>query len=426
VKVPPKSEAPGTVNPLLTQLETGTDEEKIKAAEQLAALGDKSTAVARALCRAAISSNKEVSRSALQALEKVAPDLYEPVFTLVVDGQAASHRKAIAALREQGPKAKAAIPVLLFQLQKHREDITDSVEGRRTAFGSGGFRLPPGSSLRMGWASNTLFEVITDQMTALPQIAPEDPEVLQAVIRTTRVSFTRQLFLPTGGSTTTPFRGIGVGLLGELAAKRPEHRKQIIPELVTILEETVQGLNAGDLRKLAEVGVVSQSLMKCGPDAKDTLTKKVIPQLKELEFHKDAAVRAAAKGLRKRIEAGPAPVGKGVLETGRLQKQDQLAAIDSRDKVRQNMYAKRYTVRFLAGKTYQIDMVSNEGNPAILDPYLRLEDPKGAQVAADDDGGGFPNARITYAVQDGGQYTIVCTTFGPNQTGRYTLTVQER
>jgi hypothetical protein len=111
---------------------------------------------------------------------------------------------------------------------------------------------------------------------------------------------------------------------------------------------------------------------------------------------------------------------------GKAEKQDQLTAKDPMDKVRQGSHAKVYKVHLKAGKTYQIDMVSREGNPAVLDPYLRLEDAKGQQLAFDDDGGGFPNARIVFPCQATGVYHIICTSFGTNQVGRYTLTVQQQ
>jgi hypothetical protein len=112
------------------------------------------------------------------------------------------------------------------------------------------------------------------------------------------------------------------------------------------------------------------------------------------------------------------PVGqRNELPAGsRFEQQDRLTKDDPRDTVRTNMYCKRYPIHFKAGKTYQIDMVSNQGKPVVLDPYLRLEDA----------GGGFPNARIVFPCQKAGTYCIICTTFAPNTTGPYTLTVQER
>jgi hypothetical protein len=60
-----------------------------------------------------------------------------------------------------------------------------------------------------------------------------------------------------------------------------------------------------------------------------------------------------------------------------------------------------------------------------MDSYLRLEYSDGAQVAADDDSGGFPNARILYRAPRTGDYTIICTTYAAGATGRFTLIVQD-
>jgi thiol-disulfide isomerase/thioredoxin len=75
-----------------------------------------------------------------------------------------------------------------------------------------------------------------------------------------------------------------------------------------------------------------------------------------------------------------------------------------------------------AGKTYRIDMIA--ANPQ-FDPYLRLLDPKGKQVAEDDDSGDGLNARIIYRATEGGEYKVIATTLLPNQTGKYTLAITE-
>jgi thiol-disulfide isomerase/thioredoxin len=77
------------------------------------------------------------------------------------------------------------------------------------------------------------------------------------------------------------------------------------------------------------------------------------------------------------------------------------------------------------GTAYAIDMVSTD-----VDSYLRLMDPSGKQVAFDDDGGGYPNARIVYKAPNDGDYKIICTCFGQPMDGfklygNYTLTVRE-
>jgi hypothetical protein len=61
-----------------------------------------------------------------------------------------------------------------------------------------------------------------------------------------------------------------------------------------------------------------------------------------------------------------------------------------------------------------------------FDPYLRLEDPGGREVAHDDDSGGFPNARITFRAPQAGDYRVVCTTYAPRQAGSYVLTVRQQ
>jgi hypothetical protein len=65
-------------------------------------------------------------------------------------------------------------------------------------------------------------------------------------------------------------------------------------------------------------------------------------------------------------------------------------------------------------------MVSNQ-----IDSYLRLESAAGQQLAQDDDGGGFPNARIMFVAPRTEEYRIIATTFQP-ATGAYTLTVRQQ
>jgi predicted Zn finger-like uncharacterized protein len=79
---------------------------------------------------------------------------------------------------------------------------------------------------------------------------------------------------------------------------------------------------------------------------------------------------------------------------------------------------KQYALTMEPGKTYQIDAVSKE-----FDSMLYLVAPNLAVVALDDDGGGFPNARIRYTPQQPGLYKIAVTSVGP-QGGNFTLTVR--
>lgn len=98
----------------------------------------------------------------------------------------------------------------------------------------------------------------------------------------------------------------------------------------------------------------------------------------------------------------------------------ELIGADLKDKVRTGSACKTYTYKMNEGKSYQIDMRS-----AAFDSYLRLEDPAGMQVAADDDSGGFPHARIVYRAPRTGDYQIIATSFAGGALGKFTLIVKE-
>lgn len=127
-----------------------------------------------------------------------------------------------------------------------------------------------------------------------------------------------------------------------------------------------------------------------------------------------ALLLALGFSSRLRADGEPKPI---------LTKEDKLAEDDPKDKVMRNSFAKTFSVKLEAGKAYRIDMTSRE-----IDSLLRLEDPSGNQVALDDDGGGYPNARIVHKATQDGEYRVIATTFGQPMgqfklTGAFTLIV---
>jgi hypothetical protein len=100
---------------------------------------------------------------------------------------------------------------------------------------------------------------------------------------------------------------------------------------------------------------------------------------------------------------------------------DQLTVNDPLDKVRQGCRAKTYSYKMKAGVTYTIRM-HNDNTPG-FDPFLRLENAQGVQLAQDDDSDGFPNAKIVFACQQDETYRIIATSFSQN-VGAYVLSVQ--
>jgi hypothetical protein len=93
---------------------------------------------------------------------------------------------------------------------------------------------------------------------------------------------------------------------------------------------------------------------------------------------------------------------------------------DLKDKVLTQSFCKTYTYKMIEGRTYQIDLKSRD-----FDAFLRLENPKGTQVAADDDSGGNLDARIVFRAPATGDYTICAMSLGGGSTGKFTLIVKD-
>jgi hypothetical protein len=86
-----------------------------------------------------------------------------------------------------------------------------------------------------------------------------------------------------------------------------------------------------------------------------------------------------------------------------------------------NKKHKSFVVNLEEGKTYQIDMKSKS-----FDSYLYFESPEGKVLAQDDDGGGYPDARIIHKAAKTGKYRVITTHFGGGgNLGDFTLTVRQ-
>jgi thiol-disulfide isomerase/thioredoxin len=121
------------------------------------------------------------------------------------------------------------------------------------------------------------------------------------------------------------------------------------------------------------------------------------------------------------LVAGPALYAKDKKDDSKpLKIEGELTKDDPVDKAMRNSHHKVHPFKMVAGKAYQIDLMSKD-----FDAFLRVEDPKGKQVAYDDDGGDGLNSRIFYEADKDGEYKIYATTFPPGQTGKYTLVIAE-
>lgn len=73
-----------------------------------------------------------------------------------------------------------------------------------------------------------------------------------------------------------------------------------------------------------------------------------------------------------------------------------------------------------AGQEVTIEMTRASGN---VDPFILLYRPSGSYLTYDDDGAGYPNARLIYRLPEDGRYQIRARSYAPNQTGAYTLRI---
>ena len=101
--------------------------------------------------------------------------------------------------------------------------------------------------------------------------------------------------------------------------------------------------------------------------------------------------------------------------------QAQLTPQDANDNAR-GVPCKVHTISLKKGRTYTIDLISND-----FDAYLRLEDPRGNNLKEDDDGGGNLNSRIIHQADADGVYRLVAMPLSvvPANNGQYLLRVTE-
>jgi len=110
--------------------------------------------------------------------------------------------------------------------------------------------------------------------------------------------------------------------------------------------------------------------------------------------------------------------GKQILnQAGNLQANDPL--VTDAALRQQNARMKVHSVNMQAGREYVIALSSE-----MFDSYLILESPTGQRLAQDDDGGGFPHARLVHRATQTGSHRILVTAFDA-KLGAYQLTVQE-
>ena len=120
-------------------------------------------------------------------------------------------------------------------------------------------------------------------MEALPKIAPDDEQVIKALIEMTQLASRRGVSIRRDGQLAeTSFRDSAVELLGIIAEAQPKTRKQIVPPLVAFLkaadERTIAAEGSNVRVAITELTTTGDALLKCGAEAKDALNTEILAE----------------------------------------------------------------------------------------------------------------------------------------------------
>jgi len=180
---------------------------RLKAVKSLAEKGEDAAPVAGPLCDALMDRSPQVAVAALEALEKVRPDLYKHVSTLVLDKDPYKQLEAIRELGLMGEKANPVSNLLLARLR--------TVLATRFNFND-------------GLSAVGLSPVERAYFTAIRQIKPDDVETIK-------------LFKVMAGVTNRDSyaRLEAIRFLNDWAGDDAARRKELLPLLKAGLDDPV-------------------------------------------------------------------------------------------------------------------------------------------------------------------------------------------
>jgi hypothetical protein len=245
---PPKKKQGKQPSGLIQQLKDRNPRVRLKVIEAVALQGDVPTATATALCDAVMDLSPRVATAALQAVEKVRPELYKPLTTLIVDRDAKNRLTAVKELGLMGEKATPTTNVLLTALRRE-------------------LALGPDRRGQLTLMQQELF-------TAVRQIKPDDSN---------SVSIYKAIASPSNRFSTA--RSQALEFLFRWAGNDEMRRKEMLPLI-----------KAGVVNATCQIQCINY-LGEYG-----SLAKECVPQLKQLKLSSDSAVRDAAMASLDKIE----------------------------------------------------------------------------------------------------------------------------
>jgi HEAT repeat protein len=308
------------------------------------------------------------------ALRGLQGDVVLPIFLAALKNETPSvRRQAAEMIAKYGPKASKATPDLINALDDKDDAVCAQALATLRVIGADPKLLFP-AMVRVLRRPDTKLHPTAAQV--IFQVGPDAiPQIIDMLKK-----------------DNSP--GVRLAGLQTLAMVGPP-AKDAVGELVKTLEDPTARVRMTAARALGNIGpdakAAESALMKASKD-----TDNYVKQIAEA-----ALVQIKADPKRKDFEVN------GVLTAG-----------DPFDKVRNGCFHVVHTYPMVKGKTYTILLNSNWDN------YLRLENSQGVMLAQDDDGQGFPNARIIFTAPGDGWYRIIVTSFGGGANGPYTLRVK--
>jgi HEAT repeat protein len=308
------------------------------------------------------------------ALRGLQPDVVLPIFIAALQNEMPSvRRQAAEMIAKYGNKASKATPDLIIALDDKDDAVCLAALQTLRNIGADPKRLFP-AMVKVLRRADTKLHPLAAQV--IYQVGPDAMPQLITMLKT----------------DDTP--GVRLACLQTLAMVGPP-AKDAVGELIKTLGDANARVRMVAARALGNIGpeakAAEEALSKAAKDADNNV----------MQIAEAALAQIKADPNRKEFEL------KGVLTPG-----------DPIDKVRPGCFHVVHTYRMVKGTNYTILLNSPWDN------YLRLESPQGANLAQDDDGQGYPNARIVFTAPADGWYRIIVTTFGQGANGAYTLRVR--
>jgi hypothetical protein len=221
-------------------LKTKSIAKRIKAAQEAGELGEDASPLAGHLCELLTDPSAKVRQAAIEAIEKVRPDLYKPLVKVLVETDL---EKVVGGIQELGALEEKGSPAIPFLLKNVKKGLANQ-------------RITKPVKLKLVQAA----------VEALTMVGPNDPDVIKCL-----------LALASSRAPDLTLRGVAIQSLGTIVQTNQKVRKQALPAILAALSNP----------QLQFVAIEAAGNM--GADA-----KSAIPTLKKLKLSPSEEIREKA------------------------------------------------------------------------------------------------------------------------------------